>query len=35
LPSLEELNAPTIDLADLKTLEATQDLLARVGLLTK
>lgn len=35
LPSLEELNAPTIDLADLKTLEATQELLARVGLLTK
>lgn len=35
LPSLEELNPPTINLADLKTLEATQDLLARVGLLTK
>lgn len=35
LPSLEELNAPTIDLADLKSLEATQDLLTRVGLLTK
>ena len=35
LPPLGELNAPAIDLADLKTLEATQELLARVGLLTK
>jgi len=35
LPALTELNAPAIDLADLKSLEATQDLLARVGLLTK
>ena len=35
IPALGDLNAPAIDLADLKTLEATQELLARVGLLTK
>lgn len=34
-PTLEELNAPAIDLSDLKTLEATQELLQKVGLLTK
>jgi len=35
LPTLKELKAPAINLADLKSLEATQELLVRVGLLTK
>lgn len=35
LPSLGELNPPAIDLADLKSLEATQTLLEDVGLLTR
>ena len=34
-PTLDELNVPALDLSDLKTLEATQELLQKVGLLTK
>jgi iron(III) transport system substrate-binding protein len=35
LPTIEEVNPPAIDLADLKSIEATQELLSSVGLLTK
>lgn len=35
LPDFEELNAPSIDLSDLKSLDVTQELLQKVGLLTK
>ena len=35
LPDFAELNAPSIDLSDLKSLDATQELLQKVGLLTK
>jgi len=35
LPTLEELNPPAIDLADLRSLETTQAMLSEVGLLTK
>lgn len=35
LPTLTELNPPAVDLADLKSLEATQEMLVEVGLLTK
>jgi iron(III) transport system substrate-binding protein len=35
LPTLEKLSPPAIDLADLKSLEATQAMLSEVGLLTK
>ena len=35
LPTLEELNPPAINLADLKSLEATQAMLEDVGLLTR
>lgn len=34
-PTIEELNVPALDLSDLKSLEATQELLQKVGLLTK
>lgn len=35
LPSMAELKAPSLDLSDLKSLDATQELLQKVGLLTK
>jgi iron(III) transport system substrate-binding protein len=35
LPSFSELKAPSIDLSDLKSLDLTQELLQKVGLLTK
>lgn len=35
LPTLETLGAPSIDLSNLNSLQATQDLLQKVGLLTK
>ena len=35
LPVFSELNAPSIDLSDLKSVDVTQELLQKVGLLTK
>ena len=35
LPSLDELKSPSLDLSNLKSIQATQQLLQKVGLLTK